>query len=218
MKKIVLLCFILLFITGCTEKKVNNLPESNELEEEIKVVEDAYKDDNPIKVGLYMDGKLLENYTAKIVDGQDIAVFEVYYTNESDVGSGSTKYTFNKYYNNYDDIDKYKIGFYLGFETTEGKMEATILDPSKMHELYYIYNYLYDDIHQADGAWYSHVEMEDVKDNTLYTSIKLYAGGYTYKITSPITLTVFTYDDMDDFDENGNYRGQSSYTITINNA
>lgn len=218
MKRTILLLFLLFFLVGCGKEKINTITNDNQEIDDAIEVKDTYQDDNPIKVGLYMNGKLQKEYTTSIIDGQDIAVFEVYYTNDSDVGNGSTKYNFNKYYSNYENIDNYKIGFYLGFETTEGKMGATILDPSKMHELYYIYNYLYDDIHQADGAWYSHVEMGDVKENTLYTSIKLYAGGYTYKITSPITLTVFTYDDMDDFDENGNYRGKSSYTVTIKNA
>ena len=34
-------------------------------------------------------------------------------------------------------------------------------------------------------------------------------------ISSPITLTVFTYDE-DDFDKDNNYIGKSKYTITIN--
>ena len=216
MKKYLLYGLIILMLTSCAVK--DNKIENTVVDEPVEVVEEPkYQDDNPIKVGLYLDGKLMDEYHTKIVDGTDIVVFEVYYTNESNVGNNSVKYNFNKYYANYDNIDKYKIGFQMSFDTRDEHMETTILDPSKMHELYYIYNYLYDDIHQADGAWYSHVEMEDVKDNTLYTSIKLYAGGYTYKITSPITLTVFTYDDMDDFDENGKYRGNSYHTVTIYN-
>ena len=34
-------------------------------------------------------------------------------------------------------------------------------------------------------------------------------------ITSPIELTVFTYKDENDFDSFNHYRGNSSYTITI---
>ena len=74
---------------------------------------------------------------------------------------------------------------------------------------------MYDDVHQADGAFYSHLEMSDVKDNTIYSSIKL-TGIETANIESPITLTVFTYDGDEDFDSDGNYRGNSKYTITIN--
>ena len=37
-----------------------------------------------------------------------------------------------------------------------------------------------------------------------------------FKVTSPITLKVFTYDDEEDFDEDGHYRGISSHTLIIN--
>ena len=34
-------------------------------------------------------------------------------------------------------------------------------------------------------------------------------------IDSPITLMVFTYDGMDDFDDSGLYRGNSFYKVLI---
>ena len=46
------------------------------------------------------------------------------------------------------------------------------------------------------------------------TSIKLYAVDGIDDVKD-IILTAFTYDDEDDFDDNGNYRGSSSYTIEI---
>ena len=58
--------------------------------------------------------------------------------------------------------------------------------------------------------------MEEVKDDTIYSSIKLYLHKQINEITSPITLTVFTYKDDSDFVD-GHYRGNSKYTITINN-
>ena len=60
------------------------------------------------------------------------------------------------------------------------------------------------------SAFWSHI------DNTIYSSIKLYLHKDTKTITSPITLTVFTYKDENDFID-GHYRGNSKYTITINN-
>ena len=217
MKKLILIVLCLFLTVGCTKK--DDIVNSNIEEDkpEVPQVEDTYIDDNPIKVGLYMNGKLINEYNTKIVDGEDIASFDVYFTDIEDVGSSNTKNNFNKYYQMYDDIDNYKIGFYISFDTEEKKMESVILNPSSMYDLYYIYNYLYDDIHQPDGAWYSHVEEKDVTDNTIYSSIKLYAGGETSKITSPITLMVFTYDGDDDFDSEGHYRGVSSHTLIINN-
>ena len=78
-----------------------------------------------------------------------------------------------------------------------------------------MYIYLYDDINQTPGTFYSHLEPEDMKDNTIISSIKLFLAQEGSKISSPITLTVFTYDGDEDFTEEKKYRGISSYTINI---
>ena len=52
--------------------------------------------------------------------------------------------------------------------------------------------------------------------DTVFSSIKLYLHNKTNEITSPITLTAFTYKDDNDFLD-GHYRGNSKYTITIYN-
>ena len=75
----------------------------------------------------------------------------------------------------------------------------------------YFYVYLYDDINAPDG-FYSH--LEDMNDDTIITSIKIYAVAGIDDVEE-ITLTAFTYDNQDDFDDNNNYRGNSKYTITI---
>ena len=48
-------------------------------------------------------------------------------------------------------------------------------------------------------------------DNTVFSSIKVHANVDFDKVISPIKLTVFAYNDDLDFDEDGNYRG-NSYT------
>lgn len=221
MKKKFILLLLILSLTACTNKQLDKKIIDDEKKEENTItepVEPVYIDDNPIKLGLYKNGKLVTEYKDTFKDNYDIASFDVYFTNESDVGSTNTKYNFNKYYQNYENIDNYKIGFYVSFVSEDQKIEKNILSPKDMYTLSpYIFNYLYDDIHQPDGAWYSHVEQKDVNDNTIYSSIKLYATDKGHKISSPITLTVFTYDSTDDFDENGFYRGNSAYTVTIIN-
>ena len=158
---------------------------------------------------------LIKDITLPFNYESDIAVFDVYYTNEESVGNNSTKYNFNRFYNNYEYPEKYKIGFYISFKVGDELKEATITTPDKTFVFNpYIFIYLYDDIHQPDGAWYSHVE--SMTDNTLFSSIKLTAIHNLNEITSPVTLTVFTYDTEDDFDEDGKYRGNSKYTININ--
>ena len=142
----------------------------------------------------------------------------VYFTNLENVNSSNIKYNFNEYASSYDNVNKYKIGFQVSFIASDEEITKVITGPKDMYILSpYIFNYLYDDVHQNDGAWYSHVEENQVNDTTVYSSIKLYATDDVYKISSPITLTVFTYDTMDDFNDNGLYRGNSKYTITIKN-
>ncbi len=177
-----------------------------------------YVDDNPITVGIYYKNKLVHEYNGKFKDNKDLAVFDIVYTNEENLGNGSFKSFWNKYYQQYENIDQYKIGFYMEFQADGKKETNLILDPSAKYVTSpYIYIYLYDAVHQKDGARYTHLDMKDVKDNTIYSTIKLYMCEQTKKITSPITLTVFTYKDANDFDEDNNYRGNSSYTITIYN-
>ena len=115
--------------------------------------------------------------------------------------------------NKYTDIDNYKIGYNIKFILNDGtSLDNTFLKPDIFYFAKYFYVYFYDDIHQKDGTMYSH--LEEVNDNTLMTSIKLYAVDGIDDVKD-IILTAFTYDDEDDFDDNGNYRGSSSYTIEI---
>ena len=228
MKKYLLLFIIIFLTTGCisnnkkTEEQTiitNNIEETKEEIIEDIPEEPTYKDENPVIVGIYQKGKLITNLNIPIIDGTDIASFDVYFTNEEDTNDSNTKRNFKKYAANYENINKYKIGFIVSFSTKEEIITKMITTPNDTFILApYIFNYLYDDIHQPDGTWYSHVEEADVNENTIYSSIKLCAVSDTDKIISPISLTVFTYDTLDDFDENGMYRGNSKYTITINHA
>lgn len=218
MKKI-LLILLLLFITGCNEKKSipeeNNNPTSN-IETSINE-EDLYIDDNPIKVGLYKDTKLVTNFYTTKGKHKEIVVFNIYYTNIETLDNNNIKYNWNKYYNEYQSIDNYKIGFYITFKVGEKTIERIALDPNSTHAMDpFLYIYLYDDIHQPDGAWYSHLEPNDVNKDTIYSSIKLYLAERGPEITSPISISVFTYDSDDDFNEQGYYRGNSEHTAIIN--
>ena len=214
MKKNIYLLLIILTLTACSTKE-NTAIEVTPSPTEYIPTPTPYIDENPVIVGLYQNGKLVHDQTLSIINGVDIASYDVYFTNDENTGSANTKTNFNKYQNNYENNEKYKIGFFISFSVGDKLMASTITKPNVYATTPYIYNYLYDDIHQPDGAWYSHVKENDVKDNTIYSSIKLFAAEKTEEITSPITLTVFTYDTPDDFDEEGNYRGKSKYTITI---
>lgn len=213
MKKVILLIIIVFFITGCTnnlETKYQNIL----IDETIKI--DNYVDNNPIKIALYEGKNKVKKYSTTLSNLKDIAVFDIYYTNIDTLDSSNTKYNYIKYYNEYKNIDNYKTGFYITFEAEGKKIEELILDPTSQYAMGpYLYIYLYDDVNQKDGTYYSHLEPKDMKEDTIISSIKLFSARKGTSITSPITITVFTYDGDDDFTEDKHYRGISSYTINI---
>ena len=213
MKKIIIL--ILTFIVlGCSNAEIDNF--TNTINESLETVlkEEEYVDTNPIKVGLYQNGKLVHDLNIKYQDRTDIAVFNIFYTNEEKLESTNIKTNWNKYYKEYENIDDYKIGFYVKLEANGEIYENLLLNPKNQHKLHpYLYLYLYDAIHQKGR--YSHLTMDDIKDDTIYTTIKLYMHQNSKEVNS-ISLSVFTYKDENDFIDN-KYRGNSIYTININN-
>lgn len=219
MKKIFILLLIFLLV-GCTyQEDMSDIDTDIDINDKPAIV-DTYIDDNPIKVGLYLNGNLVKDYkTTPFVNHKDIVVFDIYFTNQEHVDSTNTKYNFKRFYDTYEDISDYKIGFYITFLVGDEKKEQVILGPNEKHSMTpYLYNYLYDDVHQNEGAWYSHIEPEDMKDDTVFSSIKIYSAQEGSKMSSPITITVFTYNGDEDFDSNGHYRGKSSYTATISTS
>ena len=224
MKKIILILTILLILTGCNTKPTNNETtnnseiQNNETNNNIEEQQqkNIYIDDNPIKVALYENNNIVKSYSTTLSNFKDIAVFDIYYTNIDKASESTTKNNYLKYYNEYENINDYKTGFYFTFEADGKKIEHLALDPNSQHAMTpYLYIYLYDDVNQEPNTYYSHLEPKDIKDNTIYSSIKLFLAQEGSKITSPITMTVFTYNDESDFDESNKYRGNSSYTITI---
>ena len=159
---------------------------------------------------------ILHDYNKKFKSGSDIAIFNILFTNEEKVTkNGNFKNTWKKYYDQYEDIKDYKIGFELSVDINGETQTNLLLNPKNQHKIYpYLYAYTYDDIHNS--GYYSHVTMDTLKDDTVFSSIKLYLHNKTNEITSPITLTAFTYKDDNDFLD-GHYRGNSKYTITIYN-
>lgn len=221
MKKILLL--LVIFLAGCTPKeeinKEENKLENNEIKQE-EITKEEYTDDNPIKLGLYLytggynNKEKLSTYETTFVSGSDIGSFEVFFTDEEVINGNSFKSLFNSYYDKYEGIDNYKIGYNIEFTLSDGTVNKfNLLEPNTYLYGEYFYTYLYDDIHVNDGEFYSH--LESINDDTLITSIKIYAVDKIDEVDK-IKLTVFTYDN-DDFDEEGNYKGVSKYSIDIIN-
>ena len=217
-KKIqVILLLGFLILTGCNNKKENIKEKEREIkpQEQEEIKEEKYVDDNPITIGLYEDySTLVKDYYTDKTSLKDL-FFSAFYTNDENIVQGYVKNRFLNYMNNYENINNYKIGYTISFYVGDEYISKTITEITDEYVFNpYFYVYLYDDVNQDIGAWYSHLTKDDVKDYNLFTSIKLYLVEID-KVTSPIELTVFTYDTDDDFDEKGNYRGNSKYTINI---
>lgn len=191
-----------------------------ENKDEEKIV-DEYIDNNPIKIGFY--NKLGKNKNRQIIHEYsdiwkyhtDIIVLDVFFSNEKEIDGRTFQYTFDDYYKEYENIENYKIGYKISFDTNDEKIEKYIFSPKDTQSFYnYLEIYLYDDYHKKVGVWYSHTTEDEMTDETLLTSIKLTAGKDIDKIISDISVTVFTYDN-DDFDEKSEYRGTSYYSSII---
>ena len=215
MKKIYICLMASLFVlSGCYKEKV----EIEKKEEFKKVEEKIEKKKNPILVGMYTKKNgsriLTKEYTSPFVLNKDIGVFSTFYTVEEQISGNPIKEVWNQYFKLYKDITSYKIGYQISFETINKiNIKKTILKPEDTQSFYdYMQVYLYDDIHQEDGAFYTHIEKE--KEETLLTSIKLTGSTLTHEITSPITLIAFIYEE-DDLNNNKEYEGQNTFKTTI---
>lgn len=207
----------ILFIGGCAKEKEDVIDDNKEpiVKEEVK---DAYIDDNPIKLGIFLSNNnyynkevIEDTYYTNFASGVDIASFEVFLTDDKVISGTKFKDTWQKYYDKYEDISKYKIGYNIGYTLKDGTSnDSTFLEPDIFRYSKYFYIYFYDDVNAPNG-FYSH--LESVEDSTIMTSVKLYAVEGINEVES-ITLTAFTYDG-DDFDNDNNYRGNSKYTINI---
>lgn len=226
MKKIIFIMLSLILLVGCNkkeEKKDEVIDDKKDIVEPKE--EEKYVDNNPIELSFYMyygqntNRKRLETYQTPFITGQDLCSLEIYYTKDEILNINSQKNLWNQYYQNYPNIDNYKIGYKISFTNINNEnISKYILSPKDTETVFnYIQLYLYDDIHVQDGVWYSHVLEEEYNDSTLLTSIKLTGGDKASEVVSDITLEVFTYDD-DDFDSDGNYRGQSQATIIISRS
>lgn len=206
-------------ITGEDNQEVQNIY-VEEIEEE---KEEVYVDDNPIKIGLYINSnsvkKLITEYKSSWVAEEIMGMFYAIPTNESVVTGKDFKTSWEKYWNEYTNIEKYRIGYNIKFTLNTGEViDQIILNPNHAFLMFpKVQFYLYDDVNLIPGRRYYHVTQGEMNENTQCTSVKIVGDKQTKNIISPIELTVFTFDGQEDFDPvTGKYRGNSHYTILIN--
>ncbi|MBO4766429.1 MAG: hypothetical protein J5532_03920 [Lachnospiraceae bacterium] len=119
----------------------------------------------------------------------------------------------------FSDAWSYRIGYRVTFDLVTGEhIDKMLLKPGdELSYREYLENYLYDDIHQVRGKWYNHLLPDDKIDQMILSSCKFTAGEKIDQVKDRITVTAFVYRGDDDFDEDGNYIGPLSYTVTMIN-
>ena len=148
--------------------------------------------------------------------GRDICVLGAYPTTEEKISGQSMRAIFNDALEKNPDAKGMKIGYLLRFTTTDGECEKLILRPSDITDDHWenIEIYIYDDINQTPGAWYSHLLESEVTDDTIVTSIKLTAGEKIGDVKD-IRLTAFLYKPEDAETIDSAYATANGYTANI---
>lgn len=177
----------------------------------------------PDRVGIYIPAengtkarKRITEFVAKRTAKEDIDCFEILAAQVELTESGAFRNIWSNAWNTEPTDPNAKIGFHIAFPLASGEtVSATILKPSDSKFFFdYLEIYLYDDIHQTPGVWYTHLEDRDMKAETVISSIKLTSGSKISEV-GHITLTAFIYTGDDCFDADGNYIGTVSETITV---
>lgn len=159
----------------------------------------------------------IDSYENTWVYYHDIGCIYGFASEDAEIAYEDYATTWLNQWNAYEDAASTKIGYEVSIELTNGTGYVdTITEPSDTAEIFeYVECYLYDDVHQIPGAWYSHLLEEDITSDTLITSIKLTTGKLIEDVKA-ITLTVFTYQSDQDFDGiTGRYIGGNYQEISI---
>ena len=181
---------------------------------------------HPDTVGIYIpaeDGtrsrKRITEFSAARTAKKDIDCFEILASHEDLVQGASFSAIWSAAWDSHAQNQGAKIGFIIEFSLPGGvNVHQQILKPSDSAGFFeYLEIYLYDDIHQTPGAWYTHLEDEDMKEETVFSSIKLTSGSRISEV-GDILLTAFIYQGENCFDENSEYLGEVLETICISES
>ena len=158
-------------------------------------------------------------FSSQWVRGTDISSFEVFASDQESITFQTAYFddAFLSFWNQFEGNENCRIGYTVDFDLKNGEhIHKTLLKAGDELEYRpYLENYLYDDVHQAKGAWYSHLLPEEMKYTTLMTSIKFTPGEKIDEVGDTITAKAFVYNSEKDFDENGDYIGDVSSEIVI---
>lgn len=176
----------------------------------------------PDVVGFYIpagngsrDRVFVTEFSAPRVAAQDIDCFEVFASQDEVIPGASFATMWKNVWESHENTEGAKIGFHIEFTLDSGEViSQTLLKPSDAQSFFeYLEIYMYDDVH-VSGGWYSHLEDDQMTEETIISSIKLH-GGKRIDEVGDIVFTVFIYNGEDCFDTEGNYIGTVSQTIVI---
>ena len=195
--------------------------ENTEIEIEETIEEPKYKDENQVPISLYIEqGDQLVKISEYSCDWSPENVLNLFYaipSTEESISSYNFDSMWKEKISQYPNGDKCRIGYQVSFKYEDGNTYTYNLKcPDDTYFTFpKVMTYLYDDVNLVPGKPYYHITQDVMYDYTIASSIKLVGDVDSDKIEGPITLTAFCFDSEDDFDEEGNYRGNSKYTITI---
>lgn len=107
-----------------------------------------------------------------------------------------------KVLNTFEASNTCRLGYVVDFKLKDGQeIKQTITGPDDVFGYRnYLECYLYDDVNQIQGNWYSHLLNTEVTDKTVMTSIKLTAGTDIALVGDTIKVSAFVYNSDKDFD------------------
>ena len=234
---VLVISIVLTLVMLNNKKKENNNIETENTETQIEEIveepieeEPKYTDENTVPISLYIEqGNNLVKITEYSCDWSPEKVLNLLNaipTTEESISAYNFDSMWKEKIAAYPNGDKCRIGYEVSFDFKETNDEGEEVINKYTYTLkcpddtYYTFpkvmTYLYDDVNLVPGKPYYHITQDVMYDYTIASSIKLVGDVDSYKIQGPITLTAFCFDTEDDFDEEGHYRGNSSYTITIN--
>ena len=149
----------------------------------------------------------------------DIAGFYIFACEEDVFPYEGLRDRWNNLWNSYADASFAKTGFEITITLNDDEVKTvTVLSPEDTEEIFeYVELYLYDDIHQEPGAWYSHLLPEQMTENTIMSSIKVTTGEKIEQVKK-IHLVAFVYtEECEDevFNEDGRYIGGNYREVTF---
>ncbi len=215
MKRLLIIITLLsLALTSCSlfRTDFNDCTVTTEAEKTLKLPDTTMPDETeaettvkeeiqlPCLIGFYDDLQNNGNYTrleewnAPWIAGKDIAVFDIIPSNEETLYSASYKRLWNEEAERNFPSQTVKPNFLLRYTLADGTVREISIknyaDAQKVTDEGYLEVYLYDDIHQDNGAWYYHLTADTTNENTVISSFKLTAGT-DISCVSSVTLTVF---------------------------